>query len=81
MESVVFRSLSPREHQTLDMLASGLTFKESAPLLGVSINTAGTYAKRAYAKLGVTRKRDAIRVTKKALIHPMKRTHAALLAM
>ncbi|MEO6989534.1 MAG: LuxR C-terminal-related transcriptional regulator [Aquihabitans sp.] len=53
--------LSPRELTAIELLATDLTNPEIAETLEVSPNTLKTHLRRAYQKLGVTSRRDAVR--------------------
>lgn len=53
-------SLSEREVAVLQMLAEGLIYKEIADKLGISLWTVSTYVQRAYKKLHVTGRADAL---------------------
>jgi DNA-binding NarL/FixJ family response regulator len=53
-------SLSPRERMVLDCLAKGLTYKEIADQLGISIDTIRTYLRRIYEKLHVHSRTEAV---------------------
>ncbi|MCO5990671.1 response regulator transcription factor [Actinoallomurus spadix] len=53
--------LSPREDQTLRMLARGLTHSQIATQLGVRKSTVDTYVERIRAKLGVGNKAELAR--------------------
>ncbi|MEO1244031.1 MAG: response regulator transcription factor, partial [Pseudomonadota bacterium] len=52
--------VSPREYETLALLAAGLSNKEIARKLGVSPNTVKTHCARLYEKLGAARRTDAV---------------------
>ena len=54
--------LSVREQDVLFRLASGQTVAAISLSLGISKGTVGTYATRAYKKLGVSSKADALKV-------------------
>lgn len=45
-------TLTPRESETLRLIASGCTYAQAAGRLGVSLNTTTTHVKNAYRKLG-----------------------------
>jgi DNA-binding NarL/FixJ family response regulator len=45
-------TLSPREKQTLQCLANGLSFKETACELGICVRTVYAYVSKARCKLG-----------------------------
>jgi DNA-binding NarL/FixJ family response regulator len=51
--------LSPREVQMLVLIAAGLTNKEIADQVYVSINSVKTYIRAAYRKIGVTSRSQA----------------------
>ena len=52
--------LSPREQTVLDCLAKGLTYKQIADQLGISIETIRTYLRRIYEKLHVQSRTEAV---------------------
>jgi DNA-binding NarL/FixJ family response regulator len=52
--------LSPREEMVLDCLAKGLTYKQIADQLGISIDTIRTYLRRVYEKLHVQSRTEAV---------------------
>jgi DNA-binding NarL/FixJ family response regulator len=52
--------LSPREDTVLDHLAKGLTYKQIAEELDISIDTVRTYLRRIYEKLHVQSRTEAI---------------------
>jgi DNA-binding NarL/FixJ family response regulator len=52
--------LSPREDAVLDCLAKGLTYKQIADQLGISIDTIRTYIRRVYEKLHVQSRTEAV---------------------
>lgn len=52
--------VSPREYETLELLAAGLSNKEIARKLGVSPNTVKTHLARLYEKLGAARRTEAV---------------------
>lgn len=45
-------TLTPRESETLHLIARGCTYAQAADQLGVSLNTITTHLKNAYRKLG-----------------------------
>jgi len=53
-------NLSPREQMVLDSLAKGLTYKQTADKLGISIDTIRTYIRRVYEKLHVQSRTEAV---------------------
>lgn len=52
--------LGPREKQVLDFLVEGLSYKEIADDIGISISTVATYVRRIYEKLHVRSRREII---------------------
>jgi DNA-binding NarL/FixJ family response regulator len=52
--------LSPRETMVLDCLAKGLTYKQIADQLDISIDTIRTYLRRVYEKLHVQSRTEAV---------------------
>lgn len=52
--------LSPREQSVLDHLAKGLTYKQIADQLDISIDTIRTYLRRIYEKLHVQSRTEAV---------------------
>lgn len=52
--------LSPREQAVLDCLAKGLTYKQIADQLQISIDTIRTYLRRIYEKLHVQSRTEAV---------------------
>jgi DNA-binding NarL/FixJ family response regulator len=52
--------LSPREQNVLDCLAKGLTYKQIANQLGISIETIRTHLRRVYEKLHVQSRTEAV---------------------
>ena len=52
--------LSPREQTVLEHLAKGLTYKQIADQLGISIDTIRTYLRRIYEKLHVQSRTEAV---------------------
>ncbi|MDP1588673.1 MAG: response regulator transcription factor, partial [Prosthecobacter sp.] len=53
-------SLSPREHDLLKLLVEGLTAKEIADRLQVSIHTTSTHTRNLFTKLGVHSRAAAV---------------------
>ena len=51
-------SLTSREHQVLELLVEGFSYKEIAHQLGISPSTVGTYVQRIYEKLHVSSRRE-----------------------
>ena len=52
--------LSERELEALELAAKGLTYQETADVMGVSVHTVGTFTKRIYTKLMVHSRAEAI---------------------
>jgi len=52
--------LSPREQTVLDCLSKGLTYKQIADQLGISVDTIRTYLRRIYEKLHVQSRTEAV---------------------
>src|SRR5262249_46371813 len=52
--------LSPRERQVLRLVAQGATNREAAEELGIGEQTVKTLLARSYAKLGVSRRSEAV---------------------
>lgn len=52
--------LSSRELEILHLASKGLSNKESAQALGISVNTIGTYTRRVYTKLAVSSRAEAL---------------------
>jgi DNA-binding NarL/FixJ family response regulator len=62
--------LSGREREVLVLLAKGLSILKVAVMLGISPNTASTYTKGVYRKLGVTTRAEAtLEATRRGLVH------------
>ena len=53
-------TLAPREQQALALVAAGKTNREAAAQLGISDETVKTLLERAYTKLGVRRRAEAV---------------------
>ncbi|HXR49296.1 MAG TPA: response regulator transcription factor [Candidatus Limnocylindrales bacterium] len=52
--------LSPRERMVLESMAKGLTYKQTADQLGISIDTIRTHVRRIYEKLHVQSSTEAV---------------------
>lgn len=52
--------LSPREEEVLNLLAKGLTYKQIADELQISLDTVRTYLRRVYEKLHVQSRTEAV---------------------
>lgn len=52
--------LSPREHETLALLAEGFRYKEIADKMGISVDTVGEHVSNIYHKLHVTSRTEAV---------------------
>jgi LuxR family maltose regulon positive regulatory protein len=55
-----FEPLTARERDVLKLLSDGLSYKEIAPALFISINTVRFHIKSIYAKLGVNSRTQAV---------------------
>ena len=62
--------ISPREYETMEHLAAGLTNKEIARKLDVSPNTVKTHLAKLYEKLSVQRRTQAIQKAKELSLIP-----------
>jgi len=58
--SIPLPSLSPRERQILELLATGMTTKEAAAELNISYETVRDYLKQIYQKLHVRSRTEAV---------------------
>jgi DNA-binding NarL/FixJ family response regulator len=54
------RSLTPRERETLQLLARGLSKEQIAERLGLSTGTVRTHMQNLYAKLGLHSRLDLV---------------------
>ena len=63
-ESLVGPSLSPREREVLGELARGATYADIGRALFLSANTVKTHVSSLYAKLGVSRRSEALTVAR-----------------
>ncbi|MCC6400086.1 MAG: helix-turn-helix transcriptional regulator [Flavobacteriales bacterium] len=52
--------LSPREHQVLQALVAGLSYKMIADRLGIGFQTVSTHLRHIYTKLGVRTNTEAV---------------------
>lgn len=59
--NAVFR-LTEREHEVLEQLCSGASYREAATELGVAESTVHTHVKRVYEKLGAANKAEAVHI-------------------
>lgn len=59
-KQTVHTHLSPREEMVLNCLAKGLTYKQIADQLDISIDTIRTYLRRVYEKLHVQSRTEAV---------------------
>ena len=53
-------TLTPREQETLQLLADGFRYKEIAGVMGISLDTVREHARRIYSKLHVTSRTEAV---------------------
>ena len=60
----IYTNLSLREAEICGALLCGNTVKEVAAVLGIEASSVVTYRKRAFFKLGVTTRRDLLRLYK-----------------
>jgi DNA-binding CsgD family transcriptional regulator len=71
LELSALRSLSPRERELLPLLARGLSQRELAAQLGVTVKTIETYRTRIGHKLGLTSRAGLVRFAlDNGLLHP-----------
>jgi NarL family two-component system response regulator LiaR len=62
--------LTPRELETLEAVAAGLSTREIAERFGVSENTVKTHTTRVFDKLGAQRRTQAVQLAKEARLIP-----------
>ena len=62
--------ITPRELETLSLIATGLSNREIAARLFISENTVKTHSKRLFDKLGARRRTDAVRIGKESRLIP-----------
>ncbi len=62
--------ITPRELETLGLIAAGLSNREIAERLFVSENTVKTHSSRLFDKLGAKRRTQAVQVGKTARLIP-----------
>jgi DNA-binding NarL/FixJ family response regulator len=55
------QKVTARQQQVLELFSEGLTMKEVAAQLGISVTSIATHAARAYKKLGANNKINALR--------------------
>ena len=68
--------LTNRETEVLRELASGMSKREIAESLDISINTVGTHVKNVYSKTGCSNRAEATRLaTERGLVHESVRAH------
>jgi DNA-binding NarL/FixJ family response regulator len=65
-DSTVLAPLSPREHEVLDLMATGATNAAIAQRLSLSPKTVGNHISAIFVKLGVSTRGEAIVVAKDA---------------
>ena len=53
-------TLTPREQETLQLLADGFRYKEIAGVMGISLDTVREHARRIYSKLHVSSRTEAV---------------------
>lgn len=64
------RGISKREHEVLELIASGLSNQEIADKLFVSINTVKTHSSNLFLKLEASRRTQAIQKAKELRLIP-----------
>lgn len=64
--------LTQREHDVLEQLCSGASYREAAGALGVAEGTVQTHVKRVYEKLGATNKAEAVRIALDFRLVPLR---------
>lgn len=52
--------MTPREEETMSLLAKGLGYKEIASALGVSLNTTRSHSRSIYSKLDIHSRSELI---------------------
>ncbi len=62
--------ITPRELETLELIAAGLSNQEIAERLHVSENTVKTHSSRVFEKLGARRRTQAVQVGKELRLIP-----------
>lgn len=76
METPETRSLSAREREVLELLTRGHLYKEVSEILGITMSTVNTHARRIYEKLHVRSRSEAVaRYNKPSFVsgqHPAK---------
>jgi DNA-binding NarL/FixJ family response regulator len=55
-----FEGLTPREHETLQLLADGLRYKEIAHHMGIALDTVRKHVRSIYIKLHVSSRTEAV---------------------
>lgn len=68
-------SLTRRESEVMEQLRTGITVREIAVVMGVSINTTKHHMRNIYAKLGVSTRSEALMFHQRGL-GPMNASHA-----
>jgi len=58
--------ITPREHETLTLIAAGLSNREIAEILFVSENTVKTHSSRLFEKLNARRRTQAVQIAKES---------------
>lgn len=64
--------VTPRELETLELIAEGLSNREIAERLFVSENTVKTHASRVFGKLGARRRTEAVQIAREARLIPWR---------
>ena len=60
-ESAIYETLTPREHEVLELLAEGLPNRGIASRLSISEHTVKFHVSAIFAKLGAENRTDAVR--------------------
>jgi ATP/maltotriose-dependent transcriptional regulator MalT len=60
MAFAIAASISPREQEVLQLLSAGLSNREIAAKLSISVSTAKTHLENIYRKLGVNSRTQAV---------------------
>jgi DNA-binding NarL/FixJ family response regulator len=64
--------LTQREHDVLELLCSGASYREMARTLGVAEGTVQTHVKHVYDKLGAGNKAEAVRIALDSRLVPLR---------
>lgn len=64
--------LTPREHEVLEFLCLGASYREIARTLGMACGTVQTHVKHVYEKLGADNKAEAVRIALESRLVPLR---------